>query len=154
MAEMRNVAIILGFVLILVFVGFSIIDPTAFDKYTTPGRDVRFTAHLDRGLLADPNVASVTAQALPMAVSSASLDTKVDIEISGYKTITTSIWQSQYTGGSGTVYADTYVPYGTYTTIFRSYNRGGEACFPTCSWVLDSTITKRLTVTEAGVSLI
>ncbi len=147
-----------GIVLILGGIVALALDPTITDPYTKPGKYVKFGVFISRGLLADPNMEQWTATEVSgcgniMAVSTATLDTKVQVKIGTYKTIETNMLQTAYSGGSGWVYGCTFVPTNTYSVEFVNFNKGGELCFPSCDWVRDDQlVTKTLTV-DGGVTL-
>ena len=146
MSMVRGLLVGAGFLIIVASVVVFAINPTALDQYFTEGQNLRFSIMLNRGLMADPNVESVSL--VPLSFSSATLDTKVEVEIQGYRTFESTQWQSGFEGGTGTVFAYSFVPVGVYDITFRSFNRGGELCDPLrgCSWVLDDELSGVLTV--------
>lgn len=154
----KPMIVFVGIVLIVGGVVALALDPTIADQYTKPGKYVKFGVFISRGALADPNMEQWTATEVSgcgnvMAVSTATLDTKVQIAIHGYKTIETNTIQTPWSGGSGWVYGCTFIPAGSYAVEFVNYNIGGEVCFPSCSWVRDDQVVNKLLTVGSGVSL-
>jgi len=154
---------------IIMFVGLIILvggimafalDPTIIDAYTKSGSYVKFGVYVDRAILSDPNIVNFNVEEKTgcsniMAVSSATLNTKVVIKIADYKQFETTGIDTPWSGGGGWIYGCSFIPIGQYQITYTSFNKGGELCNPLggCSWQQDDIVTKTLTVSDSGVTL-
>lgn len=160
-----NVIIItLGVMVILVGVVFALFNPFGFDEIidkVTPGesgRYVSFHANINRPTLGEPYIVNVgvASDPVPQPFSVFSnLDSKVVVSIQGNGknvVLESTYWASSATGGSTQMTTpSTYLPFGSYQVKYELFNKGGEVCFPSCTWASADVVMRNLAIGENTV---
>lgn len=159
----KPILVFMGIVLIVgaivaIALDSTLIDSIKHDSGLLPGQYVKLSVYIDRGLdfpMMTQYKAEVGGCTNTLSMLSV-LDTKVDIQIGTYKTITTNQVTTSLDSGGQWISACSFIPTGNYPITYVQYNKGGETCgipLVGCSFSAYKTEYKTLTVTATGVSL-